>query len=305
MGGFSIYSNLYEHANFSGRSQSYGLAHGLRYHLTRGSDLSNVNLLYKISSADLRHSSSKDVSLILFDDNYWGFFTDFTGSFLQMASRVSSESSVTINNLANHGFNDRTGSLLLVARNKVNQYDFRYSFRDMIYETWIDKIDEELKDSKAKRKGEPSLTWELWPLNTSYLDRYHRYLKIHQPLKIVLDWWPDYYASITYHLYLYLDNAGKVRGYVARWAYWVEDGSKSSEIAGQLEPKVISGMNTINQELSTKFNDLDQELSNTFGSNYKFRELYYLPGRQLSFDPGEIVKGSTFEDITIVVVLGD
>jgi hypothetical protein len=123
----------------------------------------------------------------------------------------------------------------------------------------------------AKRYGDPVLTWEMFPKGISYLDENRMYLKVHQKLDIEINWWPDYEASITYHLFLHLDGAKHLKGYVARWAYWIEGGAKADNIEEKLKPAVISGMNTFNTELSKQLNAL---------SPFTFSDLYYLPGNQ-------------------------
>ncbi len=153
--------------------------------------------------------------------------------------------------------------------------------------------------SKAKRKGDPTLTWTMFPQGVSHLNPARRYLKISQRLQIIISAWPDYDARITYHFHLFLDNAGRLRGNVSRWHYWVEGGIKSGAIADQLEPSVIAGMKKLNEKL-------DEQLGNIA---FTFSDVYLLPGRQIpsgsSFavmSPATgVTTGSTLGDGAIVL----
>lgn len=132
----------------------------------------------------------------------------------------------------------------------------------------------------------------MFPEGISYLDPSRMYLKVHQKLDIELDWWPDYKASITYHLFLYRDGSGHLKGHVARWTYWIEGGAKADDIEDVLKPAVIAGMTEINNQLATQLNAL---------SSVTIADLYYLPGRQLSAAPTGALSGWTLNDVTIVV----
>jgi hypothetical protein len=184
--------------------------------------------------------------------------------------------------------NDLTDSLLLVKTNRGSET--RLSFRDLFLSRWKTTIDSKLSGG-AKRSGEPILTWEMFPEGISYLDPQRIYLKVHQELDIEIDWWPDYEASITYHLFLYL-SGGRLRGTVARWAYWIEGGAKADDIEDKLAPAVIAGMDDLNAQLSASLGAIP----------ITFTDLYYLPGRQLSAAPTGTLTGWTTDDVTIVLV---
>ncbi|MFX0043742.1 MAG: hypothetical protein ACFE8L_12595 [Candidatus Hodarchaeota archaeon] len=287
-------SAVYQHAHLGGRKCEYCALGHERYHIVRRTDLMNVNLYKKISSAKLWESLTGQPRLILFYTSEMFWVSDFNGSYLQITNPFDSGYDVEVDHLSHYNFNDLTTSLFLVNTNTVNQLDYRLSLRDLFLDRWKEGIDEIL-GNKAKRVGDPILTWEMWPIGISYLDPNRCYIKVYQYLEIEVPDWFNYDASIKYHIYLYLDNSGRIRGYAARWAYWVESGIFSGKIARELEPKVISGMDKINEVLSTTLEEY---------SGYSLCDLYYLPGRQLDYIPSQVRQGSTHDDITIVAVLG-
>jgi hypothetical protein len=265
----------------------YGVSRTTRYQRASQAALSDRDLWRRISSARLFSSTDADTTLILF-----GFpvpfvnFPDYTGSFIQFTNaRSGSELNVNVPG----SLNDLTDSLLLVATNRGPET--RLSFRDLFLSRWRTTIDSKLSGG-AKRSGDPTLTWEMFPEGISHLNPERIYLKIHQQLDIEIDWWPDYEASITYHIFLFLNSAGRLRGSVARWAYWIEGGAKADDIEDRLAPAVIAGMDDLNSQLSSTLDVLP----------FTFTGLYYLPGRQLTPAPTGTLTGMTTDDVTIVLV---
>jgi len=286
----AMLSSVYTGNNQTGTSRLYGVSQSGRYNQVTSPALTSAGMSGNISSATVYESSVADAHLILF-----GFpliaFPDYEGPFLQLTNRRSSGSELDINRLSDFGFNNWTRNMLLVTANKG--FEVRLSFRDLFLQKWKDEIDP-LLGGDANRVGDPTLTWTMFPRSVSYLDPSRKYLKIHQKLNINVPWWPDYDASITYHIYLYLTGSGQLRGHVARWAYWVEGGIKSGQIADRLEPKVISGMGNLNTRL-------DAELEAFSGFN--FEDLFYLPGNQTTRKSTGAWSSWTTSDVTIVVAL--
>jgi hypothetical protein len=277
---------------YSGASQtstwaSYSVGTAQRYHEITAKELMSRGLHRAISSCTVFGSSTTDPALIFFGLPLLpGHFNwpDYTGRFVQLTNSGSSAQHV---NLSTHNFNDVPRSALLVATNRGSE--LRLSFRDLFLDKWKDTLDGVLSGG-AKRDGDPTLTWDMFPKGVSHLQPGRTYLRIRQNLDIEIDWWPDYEAWIQYHIFLFINTSGNPRGAVHRWEYWVEGGAKSDDIAEKLEPAVINGMQTLNTELASTLSAFDG-----FGLN----DLYYLPGRQLS--PSSAVAGSTFDDVTIVV----
>ncbi len=286
-------SSVYKGNNQSGSSRLYGVPQSSRYNKATSSSLSSVGFSSNISSARVNASTAADGHLILFAPPFPIFsFPDYDGFFVQITNRKNSGSDYDVDHLSAHGINNRTTNILLAAANKGG-FEIRMSFRDLFLQKWKDEIDP-LLGGDADRVGNPTLTWTMFPSGVSHLSSTRRYLKIYQKLNINVPWWPDYDASITYHLYLYLDGSGHLRGHVARWAYWVEGGLKSGQIADQLEPKVITGMGALNNQLDTELGSF---------SAFTFQDLYYLPGRQTSRKPTGVFSGWTTDDVTLVLQL--
>lgn len=288
----SVLSSVYTGNNQSGSAQLLGLSGTPRYNQISSSMMLNMSIYQALSSATMYSSSSADATLILFAP-FLPFppMPDYFGQFMQITNRRNSGSELDVDRFSDYGFNNIATSALVVAPNR--EAEVRLSFRDIFLERWRTVIDGELSGG-ARRDGDPTLTWEMWPSGISYLESSKMYLKVHQNLIIELHCWPDYDASITYHLYLYLSGTGRLRGYVARWAYWIEGGAKADEIEDQLAPAVISGMDTLNNELEAQLDAY---------SSINFSDLYYLPGDQVSRPATGVHTGYTTSDVTLVVTL--
>lgn len=286
----SVLSAVYTGTYQSGSGQLLGVGSTHRYNRISSSEMLNLGIHRTLSSATLYSSSSADATLILFAP-FIPFLsmTDYNGLFMQITNRRNSGSELDVNRFSTYGFNNLATSSLVVAPNRG--LEVRLSFRDLFLQRWRDVIDAQLTGG-ARRDGDPILTWEMWPTSVSYLDSNRIYLKIHQSLDIVLHCWPDYRASITYHIYLYLNGSGHIRGHVARWAYWIEGGAKADDIEDRLAPAVIAGMDTINAELASQLAAYEA---------FRFSDLYYLPGDQVSRPSTGVMTGFTTSDVTIVV----
>ncbi len=288
----SVIASVFTGNNQTGTGQLLGVGTTPRYNRIPSSSMLSMNIHRALSSATVYSSSTADATVILFAPMVPFLSTpDYTGLFMQLANRRNAGSELDVDRFSDHGFNNLATSALVVAPNRA--FEVRLSFRDLFLERWKDVIDAELT-SGAKRHGDPLLTWEMWPSGISHLDSNRCYLKVHQRLDIELHCWPDYEASITYHIYLYLDGSNHLRGNVARWAYWIEGGAKADDIEDELRPAVISGMDTLNTELTNQLGDY---------SSLSFSDLYYLPGNQLSRAPTGVMTGFTASDVTIVVEL--
>lgn len=279
--------------NQSGAGTLIGLGNTPRYNKFPNSIMHSQGIHKNLSSATVYKTSKCDATVILFGSPFLFLqFPDYQGPYMQITNRKNASSELDVNNFSTYGLNNNATSMLLIGANKG--FDIRLSYRDLFLNKWKDIIDNELSGTEAKRDGNPTLTWEMWPGNISYLSSSKCYLKIHQKLDIELHCWPDYDASITYHIHLYLDSGGHLYGYTARWAYWVESGVKAGEIGNQLESQVISGMGKLNTELTNQLSSY---------SSISFKDLYYLPGKQTSSAPTGVRTGWTTDDVTIVLEL--
>jgi hypothetical protein len=286
----SFTASVHEHYDEAGRASLFGVSTSNRYQTVRGTQIQSLSMDKRISSVVVYPSSLVDGTVILFLDP-----KDYSGRFVQITNQKDSGVNQAVHQLSAFDFDNDTRSILLVGPNRDDGFDVRLSFRDLFLEKWKVMLDAQLNGTDAKRRGDPILSWEVFPLDVSHLDPSAKYLRIHQNLKIdPPNWAWDYDASMTYHIYLYLDGAGKLKGYVRRWAYKVESGLLSDEIGDRLRPQVISGVDTLNAELARELEVF---------SSFTFSDLYYLPGNQTTRPPSGVMSGNTFDDATIVLEL--
>jgi hypothetical protein len=287
----SFAASVYRNANQSGETRVHGVGMSQRYVQLTSEYLKSEDLWKSLSSARVNPSPTTAGSLILFMSPVSSLnLADYDGQFLQITNAKDSGDDLDVN-FSDHGFNNKATSALLVARDRGPE--FALSFRSLFLDEWKETIDEKLGD-KAERDGNPTLTWTMFPRGIQYLEPGRRYLKIHQNLKIVLSAWPDYKARISYHVHLFLDSGGMLRGKVARASGWVEAGIKAQAIADQLKPSLEDGMDALQAAIDT----------NLAAVPIVFRDLYLLPGNQSAFavTPGTgVVTGSTLEDVTIML----
>ena len=183
-------------------------------------------LYANIHSADLVTTAEADGNLVFLKND------DFSGAFAQVSDAASTGD-------AWWNINGHIGSVISVAGNKKGKKETRLSFRDQFLNQWETFLDGKLAGSRASRQGEPTLTWEMFPVGISSLDPNHTYLKIYQPLHISMPWpFSDYAASMTYHIQLFVDGNHHLRAWGQRWAWWVESGIKSGHIGDSLGPQV-------------------------------------------------------------------
>jgi hypothetical protein len=281
----SFIATGYQHINKGGLQRLFGVGNSARYNHIEESLLSSLSFDAILSSIEVNSSSTATANVFHFSNDILGIFSvgNFAGDYRQVVAQKGGAANFV--NMTDVGFNDRTRSMLLV--NTSRRPEFRVSFRDKFMDTWNSTLDAQM-GSQASRKGDPLMTWAAFPEGISYLSSDQIYLQITQSLNINIDWWPDYDASITYHLYLYLDGASKLQGYCQRWSAWVEGGIKSGGIMDQLWPKVVAGVATLNTALKDNFAGLPA-----------FHDFYYLPGRQLSPIAG-VDSGTTWDDVTLV-----
>lgn len=275
-----FFGYLFSGDNRTGQSLLVGVGRGDRYNRISADYLRDRGLYAHIESAALVTTEEATGNMVLLKND------DYSGPFAQVINARSS-GDIWWDTWGH------IGSVLLVASNKQGKNETRVSFRDQFLEEWNSFLDTKLQGSQASREGDPTLTWEMFPENVSHLDRNLTYLKIYQPLHISIDWWPDYAASMTYHVFLYVDGDHHVRAWGARWAYWVEGGAKSGRIADALEPQVRDGLGSLQDQLNEKLQLLD-----LLGA---VSDVYYLPGRQLEPTGTGAIIGNTIDDVTIVI----
>jgi hypothetical protein len=273
---------LFAGTNRTGQSLLVGVGRGNRYSPIRADQLKNSGLYGTIGSAEIITSALADGNLVFLKND------DFTGPFAQLTDARSAGDWWW--NLTGH-----IGSALLIAGNKQGTKETRVSFRDQFFNQWTTFLDNKLAGGRASREGDPTLTWEVFPASVDSLDPNLAYLKIFQPLHIHMPWyWSDYAASMTYHVFLFPTGDGHLRAAGVRWAYWVEGGAKSGQIASELEPQVRDGLGSLQDQINQQFQLLDGLLGTV-------TDVYYLPGRQPQNTGTGGLTGNTVDDVTIVI----
>jgi hypothetical protein len=283
----SFTASGYEDLNKGGLQRVFGVGKSARYNHLNEALLDKVSFDAILSSIQVNASSNATANVILFAnfivlDLFPFKIGDFAGEFRQVVAAKNGAPNFA--NMTDFAFDNFTHSMLLVNTGRANE--LRLSFRDLFLDEWKSAVD--ALGSKASRKGDPLMTWSAFPEGANYLSPDQIYLVIKQRLNINLDWWPDYDASITYHLYFFLDGAKKLQGYCQRWDAWVEEGTKSDDIMDDLWPKVEKGVST-----------LDDRIAKRVATLPAFKDFYYLPGRQLSPVSG-VASGTTWDDVTLV-----
>lgn len=266
----AVHVDFYRDKNFAGAIDPFTRSNGSRYlWIVFGSTFGD-----EISSFRANAFSGKNGNVFAFMDNH------FTGDYmsLNMNEGVTSWWSYV-----GSAHNDDISSAILVNREKS---EFSTGLKDQIAGDFATQMDAKLKGTQVSRKGAPRIYTNFWP---GY-DPNKNFVSIEQDLNVALDWWPDYDAQVRYDIYLYLNAAGKVQGYVA-WTYvWVEGGIFSGDIFDSLQPKLVAGA----ADLTTK---LQQKLA--IFQNFTFNTLYLLPGPPPSSAFGDIRNAK--DDSTLVL----
>lgn len=276
-----ISGKLYSADNRTGTTMFIGVGHNHRYTPISSDLLKSYGIYAHIESVELFTSGLADANLVMLKND------DYSGAFAQVTD-ARSAGDVWWDTWGH------IGSILLVSGNKKGTNETRLSFRNIFLNQWNTFLDNKLSGTQASREGDPTLTWEMFPANVSHLDPNLAYLKIYQPLHISIDWWPDYSASMTYHIYLYASGDHHLRAWGARWAWWVEGGAKSGKIGDKLGPHVSGGLGTLQDQLNTQLQGFDGLLGNV-------TDVYYLPDAQTAATGTGGVTGNTVNDVTIVI----
>jgi hypothetical protein len=288
---------LFSGSERNGASLLVGVGHADRYEPITLTELQSSGLFENVNSAEIVTSDEADGNIVLFQNAIVPYLSftrvpDFQGEFLQL-----SLSEVDAGGIDDKGWSFRwpTDSVLAVAGRRKGTNETRLSFSDIFLSQWNTFLDEMLAGSRAHRQGDPTLTWEMFPVGVSFLDSDGTYLKIVQQLHINMPWpFADYAASMTYHIGLFVDGNQHVRAWGQRWAWWVESGIKAGHIGESLGPQVTAGLDTL-------VNQVNDQLATLDGFLGKVTDVYYLPGRQTSLIATGSFVDSTFHDVTIVV----
>lgn len=275
-------ANIFTGPNGTGSMRLVGAGGGTRYDSDNGLELMYAGFFEQVRSVQLSTSSRTDANFLIFSTD------GFSGSFAQL---VLPKGGGTI--LGNCG-GFKTRSLATIATRRTGETEIRRSARQDLQQPWIDFLDVAMA-GKAKRVGLPAIRWLAFPTSPG-LDPGLVYLMISQALEVDVPYWPIHYAaSLSYVLLPFIDGAGRVRMWGARYSYWVESGVMHDKVEQALEPKVKSGLG----QLVTKVNNNLAQ----FDALGKAREVYLLPGNQVAIGGQTVILGNADDDATVVVVI--
>lgn len=274
-----IWYKAYEHANFGGKSVFEDMTPGWGY--WRRPDFGAIGMNDMISSIAY-NSSQNEVGgqIVLFEHaRYFGRYRNYP---------VIPGHPTQINYVGND-FNDLATSALIIRRFAKETTPLALS--SLVPKSAITDIVN--ATPKVRPAGDATFTWDMWPTGGSSSDWHpndpqRTFIYINVPINVKTPWpWPDYYAQVRFWIYLYVDAAGKMQGYVAFWGYYVESGVISGDVAAGLRDAIPGTIPKVNALITQALG-----LANV-GAPYQY--LYYLPGRfQLA--------GNVSDDVTIVAV---
>jgi hypothetical protein len=292
----SIYSNLFEHSDFRGRSIFAFLGPGSFYHSIRKSFLGDVDLHDRISSLTLDATTGESRGdIVLFqNDRFFGRFTQIRTSIGDPTQQVAATY------VGSH-INDRTSSLLLVRRYSDERLR---ALGDPISRALIGNIVGDIEDVKELR-GDPIFTWDMWPTGGDEHpnDPDKKFIQVKIPIRVDVNNWLDYDATIWLWFYLYIGfiltddipprlMPGGLRGYLAYYGCWVEGGILSGGIADRIMAAIPDRFGEIDALLDS--------LLSVVNSDAPFSGVYFLPGDQSLFN-GMALEGNVEDNVTVVL----
>lgn len=274
----TLWARVYEHNDFNGRSGYMGLLYGTparTYGQFTKSWFDSVHLHDRVSSVRSGASGWEQGGwLYLFQhDHYRGRFARFW---------CSPGATHETHSLGSQNMNDRATTGLLIRQFSSQLPPIALgnfgtpSLRDQI-ETFVGAI------PRIRMRGDVVVTWDMWPSFSAS----RKYVYIRVPVRVDVPNWFDYDAEIRLWVYLYLDQNGKVRGFLNWYGAWVEGGILTGKILDRIMGALPGQVGTINNLIASSLSGLDA---------LSFVRLYYLPGT------GNGATGHTDDDVSIVLV---
>lgn len=273
----TLWTRLYEHNDYRGRSTFASLSSSPAsntYLQIDKSWLDAQNLHDRISSLEFGASSlEKGGHLILFQHaGYKGRYARFAATPGATVSRP---------NLTAQSFNDITSSVLLVRKHTREMPPM--ALGGMGTPTLREQIAAEVAATpNISMRGTPVISWDMWP---SFAPS-QKFVYVAIPVVVDVPNWFDYDAEIRLWIYLYVDGAGKVRGYVSHYGAWVEGGILTGKILDRLMSEIPGAIGSINARITNAL---------SLVSAFTFVGLYYLPGTVAA-------TGNTNDDVSLVLV---
>lgn len=294
----SLSASFHQHTNYGGRFTSMFLPYNTEF-----SGIPTYASLpksaFKAYNMDDRTSSIK-VSATTANNDYGRLIlfrnARYKGRFVTF--QVLSGQTKEVPKLSDIDFNDRTSSALLVRH--FNQEcppiplnilfsNLGEKVSDAIYGNkgpyvfcyWPLCSPEHEIDNHYRRRSYPIHTWDMWPTfapsETFYYLRVPMTLemgnaKLVTPLNGLLydTSWPDYKVEFRYWIKLYIDQFGKLRGYVHSYGAWVEGGIYTDRILENAMSRAqYEGLPIVQAEIISSLMAWEP---------LSFERLYYLPG---------------------------
>jgi hypothetical protein len=290
----SIWSRLYQHSDFKGRSYLAYLGPSSVYSALRKQALQNVDLHDRISSLTLDASAGEERGdCILFEHDR------FFGRFASIRTNVNDPTQAVPVTYVGDTMNDRTSSVLLVRR---FSNESMMALGNPITKALIGNIIGDVKKIE-KLRGDPVFTWDMWPTGGDEHpnDPDKRFIQIKIPVEIDVNNWFNYDAEIWLWFYLYIGDTalyfgdgGALKGYLAHYGAWVE--------SGLISGSVLDG---IMDALPGKFGEIDALLDTQLSAvngNAPFTDVHLLPGDQTLFDTQPYMEGHVEDNVTVVLL---
>jgi hypothetical protein len=285
----SIFSNLYEHSDFRGRSMFAYLGPDAIYAAVQKSYLELVDLHDRISSLKLNSSLGESRGdVILFQDER------FFGRFTALRTNANPTQEVAASYIGDF-INDRTSSLMLVRR--FGEESTR-ALGDPITKALIGNIVAGAEGVKELR-GDPVFTWDMWPTggDSHPNDPDKRFIQIKVPVEIEVNNWFNYNAEIWLWFYLYIDG-GFLRGYLAYYGAEVEGGIVSGSVLEDIMAALPEKFGEIETTLATFLETING--ASRLPILGPFTSVYLLPGDQTQFT-GQFMEGNVSDNVTVVL----
>jgi len=291
----SIWSFLYRHADFRGRSVLAYLGPSSIYSSLRSRSLRNVDLHDRISSFRVDASAGEERG-----DCYLFEHDRFLGRFVGVRTDANDPTRSVDVTYVGDSINDRTSSVLLARRFSNERVR---AIGDPISKALIANIVADVKKVE-KLRGDPVFTWDMWPEggDSHPNDPDKRFVQIKIPVEIDVNNWFNYDAEIWLWFYLYIGQpnppffgeGGELRGYLAHYGAWVESG-------------IISGsvLDGIMDALPARFGEIEMLLNTLLGSvnaDAPYTNVLLLPGDQSQFVGTRYLEGHVEDNVSVVLL---
>jgi len=272
-----LYCFLYQHKNFGGQARYFTQWDSGIY--KQVPSLGDVSFNDAASSVSVGGSSFEiGGKAVVFQNNrYQGRYVSYD---------ITPGAETDINYIGDF-MNDRASSVLLIRK-------FRNELSPVLAGNYIpiDTIKKLVSKDGSSPRGNPIVTWDMWPdgkdSHPNEPGKAYVYMKV--PIEVDPSsegWYIDYDAEIRFWIYLYVDGAGKLQGYLDYYGVWVEGGVISGKIMNKLMNQVAGSLGQISSLV-----DEFVALANLAGP---FANIYFLPGANNQ-------QGNTDDGISIVLI---